>query len=101
MGQDNSQSWVRISYGTNKYEIDSNYNNTEVPANLPGEQASQSSKKVIAVRSKAKSQKRETVELPNTIPIIDIIKQYNGKMMEQFNSGESSFYFRNQFPQNQ
>ena len=26
--QDNSHSWVRISYGTNKYVVDSNYNNT-------------------------------------------------------------------------
>ena len=31
VSQDNSQSWVRISYGTNKYVIDSNHNNTEVP----------------------------------------------------------------------
>ena len=69
--QDNSQSWVRISYGTNKYVIDSNYNNTEVPADLPEEQASQSSVKIIAARSKAKAkpQKRETVELPSTIPM--------------------------------
>ena len=48
--------------------VDSNYNNTEVPADLPEEQASQSSVRVIAVRSKAKAkpQKRETVELPST-----------------------------------
>ena len=71
MGQDNSQSWVRISYGTNKYVVDSNQNNTEVPADLPEEQASQSTVKVIAARSKAKkkTQKRETVELPSTIPM--------------------------------
>ena len=69
--KDNSHSWVRISYGTNKYVVDSNYNNTEVPADLPEEQASQSSVKVIAARSKAtaKPQKRETVELPSTIPM--------------------------------
>ena len=69
-GQDNSQSWVRISHGTNKYVIDSNHNNT-VPADLPEEQASQSSVKVIAARSKAKAkpQKRETVEFPSTIPM--------------------------------
>ena len=61
----------RISYETNKYVVDSNYNNTEVPADLPEEQASQSSVKVIAARSKAKAkpQKRETVELPSTIPM--------------------------------
>ena len=43
----------------------------EVPADLPEEQASQSSVNVIAVRSKtkAKPQKRETVELPITIPM--------------------------------
>ena len=42
--------------------LDSN-NNTEVPANLLEEQASQSSVKVVAARSKAKAkpQKRETV----------------------------------------
>ena len=64
LSQDNSQSWVRISYGTNKYKVDSNYNNTEVLADAHEEQASQSSVKVIAARSKAKSkpQKRETVE---------------------------------------
>ena len=28
VGQDNSQSWVRISYGTIKYVVDSNQNNT-------------------------------------------------------------------------
>ena len=29
VGQDNSQSWVRISYGTNKYVIDSKHNNLD------------------------------------------------------------------------
>ena len=69
--QDNSHSWVRISHGANKYVVDSNYDNTEVPADLPEEQASQSSVKVVAARSKAKAkpQKRETVELPSTIPM--------------------------------
>ena len=35
--KDSSHSWVRISHGSNKFVIDSNYNNTEVPANLPEE----------------------------------------------------------------
>ena len=71
VSEDNSQSWVRISHGTNKYVVDSNYNSTEVPADLPEEQASQSSVKVIAARSKAKAkpQKRESVELPSTAPM--------------------------------
>ena len=32
VGQDNSQSWVRISYGTIRYVIDSNQDNTEILA---------------------------------------------------------------------
>ena len=49
-----------------------NYNNTEVPADLPEEKASQSSVKIVAARSKAESKttkERETVELPSTIPM--------------------------------
>ena len=51
--------------------VDSNYNNTEVLADPHEEQASQSSVKVIAVRSKAKAkpQQRENAELPSTIPM--------------------------------
>ena len=71
VAQDNSQSWVRISYGTNKYVIDSNQNNTEVPANPHEDQTSQTSVKVIAARSKAKAkpQKREPVDTPSIIPM--------------------------------
>ena len=54
LSQDNSHSWVRISHGTNKYVVDSNYNNTEVPADLPEEQASQSSVKVMCSQIKGK-----------------------------------------------
>ena len=45
--------------------------NTEVPADLPEEQASQSSVIVVAARSKAKAkpQKRETVGTTATIPM--------------------------------
>ena len=123
VGQDKSQSWVRIFYGTNKYVVDSNYNNTEVPANPHEEQASLSSVKFIAARSKAKAkpQKREPVDVPSIIPMnerkwidiepgesslslrtrsrrkssifFDTAKRYNEKMMEQFNSGELNFIF--------
>ena len=67
--KDNSHSWVRISHGSNKFVIDSNYNNTEVPANLPEEQASQSIVKVFAARSKAKAkpQIREPVDFPSIL----------------------------------
>ena len=71
VGQDNSQSWVRISYGTNKYVIDSNQNNTEIPADPHEDQAPQTSVKVIAARSKAKAkpQQREHVDTPTIIPM--------------------------------
>ena len=70
--KDNSQSWVRISHGSNKFVIDSNYN-TEVPADLPEEQASQLKMKVVAARSKAKAkpQRREPVDVPSIIPMIE------------------------------
>ena len=71
VNQDNSQSWVRISYGTNKYVVDSNCNNTEVPADPHEDQKSQTSVKVIAARSKAKAkpQKSEPVDTPTIIPM--------------------------------
>ena len=65
LSQDNSHSWVRISYGTNKYVFDSNYNNTEVPADPHEDQASQSSVQVIAARSKAKAKPQPTENLLN------------------------------------
>ena len=46
-----SQSWVGISYGTVKYVIDSNHNNTEIHADPLEAQTSQTSVKVIAGRS--------------------------------------------------
>ena len=71
VGQDNSQSWVRISYGTIKYVIDSNQNNTEIPADPQEDQVPQTSIKVIAARSKAKAkpQQRELVGTTATIPM--------------------------------
>ena len=71
VGQDNSQSWVRISYGSIKYVIDSNQNNTEIPADPHEDQVPQTSIKVVAARSKAKAkpQQREPVDTPTTIPM--------------------------------
>ena len=110
-------SWVRISHGSNKFVIDSNHSNTEVPDRSPEEQASQLNVKDFAARSKAKAkpQRREPVDLLSIIPMnerkwIDIepgdsslsayeiskkvinllrhaLKQYNEKTTEQFNSG--------------
>ena len=66
--------------------IDSNYNNTELPADLPEEQASQSSVRVVAARSKAKAkpQRRETVDVPSIIPM-------NERKWIDIEPGESSF----------
>ena len=71
VNQDNSHSWVRISYGTNKYVIDSNHNNTEIPADPLEDQTPQTSIKVIAARSKAKAkpQQKELVDTPTIIPM--------------------------------
>ena len=71
LSEDNSQSWVRISHGSNKFVIGSNFNNTEVPADLPEEQESQLNVKVFAARSKAKAkpQRREPVILSSIIPM--------------------------------
>ena len=71
VGQDNSQSWVRISYGTIKYVVDSNQNNTEIPADPQENQVPQTSIKVVAARSKAKAkpQQREPVDTTTTIPM--------------------------------
>ena len=71
VGQDNSQSWIRISYGTIKYVIDSNPNNTEILADPQEDQVPQTSFKVVAARSKtkAKPQQREPVDTPSIIPM--------------------------------
>ena len=82
--KDNSHSWVRFSHGSNKFVIDSNYNDTEIPADLPKEQASQSIVKIFAARSKAKAkpQRREPVDVPSIIPMTKWI---------DIEPGESSF----------
>ena len=84
--KDNSQSWVRISHGSNKFVVDSNYNNTEVPPDLPEEQASQPIVKVFEARSKAKAkpQRRELVDVPSIIPM-------NERKWIDIEPGESSF----------
>ena len=110
--------------------VDSNYNNTEVPADLPEEQASQSSVRVVAARSKAKAkpQKRETAQLPSTIPmnerkwidiepaesslsayevskkVVNLLRHCQTIQREDDGAVQFwriKFYFRNQCPQNQ
>ena len=72
LSEDNTQSWVRTSHGSNKFVIDSNNNDTEVPEDLLEEQALQLKVKDFACRSKAraKPQRREPVDYsPSIIPM--------------------------------
>ena len=69
---DNTHSWVRISHGSNKFVMDSNNNDTEVPEDQPEEQALQLNVKDFACRSKAKAkpQRREPAGYsPSIIPM--------------------------------
>ena len=71
VNQDNSQTWVRISYGTTKYVVESTQDNTEIPVDPQEEQVPQTSIKVVAARSKAKAkpQPRVLVGTTATIPM--------------------------------
>ena len=119
MNQDDSHSWVRVSYGTVKYVNDSIEDNTENFADSQEEESVQTSSSVVAVRSKAKTkpQARESIGM-TTIPLrerkwIDIetskqdLESYNlskkvinllrhnqtlhRERMEQLNFSKSSF----------
>ena len=70
VNQDDSHSWVRISYGTVKYVNDSIEDNTEIPADPQEEQILQTNSSVFAARSKAKAkpQPRESTGM-TTIPL--------------------------------
>ena len=64
--------WVRISHVTNKFVMDSNNNDTEVPEDQPEEQALQLNVEDFACRSKAKAkpQRREPADYsPKIIPM--------------------------------
>ena len=72
VNKDSSHSWVRISYGTVKYVIDSiEDENSEIPADPQEDQTPPTSTSVVAARSKAKAkpQPREFAGTTTTIPI--------------------------------
>ena len=72
LSEDNTQSWVRISQGSNKFVMDSNNNDTEVPEDQPEEQALQLDVKDFACRPKAKAkpQRRKLADsLSGIIPM--------------------------------
>ena len=71
VNKDSSHSWVRNSYGTVKYVIDSIQDNTEILADPQEERVPQTSTRVVTARSKAKAkpQPRVLVGTAATIPI--------------------------------
>ena len=72
LNRDNTHSWVRISHGSNKFVMNLNNNETEIPEDQPGEQALQLNVKDFAYRSKAKAkpQRREPAGYsPSIIPM--------------------------------
>ena len=115
VNQDNSHSWVRISNGMVKYVIDSIQNNTEIPADPQEEQVLQTSRNVVAARSKAKAKPQardflgrqqpyqytkedgltlnhqnkillRTISRRKSLIFFDTIRRYSEKKMEQLNS---------------
>ena len=89
---DNTHFRVRISHGSNKFVMDSNNNDTEVPEDQPEEQALQPNVKDFACRSKAKAkpQRREPVDLPSIIPV-------NERMWIDIEPGDSSLSLLTRF----
>ena len=61
LSRDNTDSWVRISHGSNKFVMDLNNNDTEIPEDQLEEQALQLDAKdfVSQAKAKAKPQRRE------------------------------------------
>ena len=116
VNQDDSHSWVRISYGTVKYVIGSIEDNTENPADPQEEQIPQTSTSVVAVRSKAKAKPQprvlagyvkedgltlshqskissRTISSRKSSIFFDLIRRSIEKKMEQLNSARKSFVF--------
>ena len=72
LSRDNTHSWVRISHGSNKFVMNLNNNETEIPQDQLEEYALKLSAKDFACRSKApaKPQRREPAgSSPRIVPI--------------------------------
>ena len=72
LNKDNTHSWVRISHGSNKFVMNSNNNETEIPEDQLEEYVLKLSAKDFACRSKAKTkpQRREPAgSSPRIVPI--------------------------------
>ena len=97
VGQDYSQSWVRLSYGTNKYVIDSNHNNTQKQnhksENLLIRQVSYRCTNENGLTLSIRTNSRCIRSIEERYQSSSTSKQYSGKTMNQFNSGELDFIF--------
>ena len=72
LSRDNTHSWVRISHGSNKFVMNLNNNETEIPEDQLEEYALKLSAKDFACRSKAKAkpQRREPADSsPRIVPM--------------------------------
>ena len=68
LNRDNTDSWVRISHGSNKFVMDLNNNDTEIPEDQLEDQALQLDAKDFV---KAKSQRREPADPSSRIVPMD------------------------------
>ena len=99
--RDNTHSWVRISHGSNRFVMNLNNNEQEIPEVQLEEYALKLDARDFACRSKAKAkpQRREPAgSSPRTVPFGKRTWTDNmciEKKTEQFNSGELNKIFRN------
>ena len=73
LSRDNTDSWVRLSHGSNKFVMDSNNTDTEIPEDQLEKQALQLDPKDFVSRSKAKAkpQRKELADSSSRIILMD------------------------------
>ena len=72
LNKDNTHSWVRIYHGSNKFVMDSNNNDTEIPEDQLEEYAFKLNAKDFACRSKAKAKPQRTEPAGSSPRIVSI-----------------------------
>ena len=93
LSRDNIDSWVRISHGSNKFVMDLNNNDTEIPEDQLEGQALQLDVKDLVNRSKAKA-KPQRKELAGSSPRITPMESRNWIELNQVNILSLSTKFR-------
>ena len=76
LNRDKTHSWATISHGSNKFVMNLNNNDTEIPEEQLEEYASQLDAQDFACRAKAKA-KPQRIELPGSLPRIVPIERRN------------------------